>query len=32
MGGTFRITPPGDNLRGCYEVSQVLPFPHRKEK
>ena len=32
MGGTFRNTPPGNNLRGFHEVSKVLPFPHSKEK
>ena len=27
MGGTFQNTPPGNAVRGFYEVSKVLPFP-----
>ena len=26
MGGTFQNTPPGNAVRGFYEVSKVLPF------
>lgn len=26
MGGCLRFTPAGDNLRGFYEDSKVLPF------
>lgn len=27
MGGCLRFTPPGNAVRGFYEVSKVLPFP-----